>query len=57
MLLCDLMWKLFQKTGNVGAYLLYRDYNSYQALEAAAKDPELTKAECLLKENERNGVV
>jgi hypothetical protein len=57
MLLCDLMWELFRKTGHVGAYLLYCDYNSYQSLEAATKDSEATKIEYISKEKNHNGVV
>jgi len=49
------MWELFQRTGHIGAYLLYCEYNSYQTLEAAAKDAE--EKDYLLKENDKNGVV
>ncbi len=57
MLLCDLMWELFRKTGHVGAYLLYCDYNLYQTTEAATVDSEATKVEYLAKGNKHNGVV
>lgn len=55
MSICDLMWELFQRTGHIGAYLLYCEYNSHQTLEAAAKDAE--EKDYLLKENDKNGVV
>lgn len=57
MLLCDLMWELFQRTGHVGAYLLYREYNLYQTMEAATVDADGVEAEYLSKENKHNGVV
>ena len=57
MLLCDLIWELFRKTGHVGAYLLYCDYNLYQTTEAATVDSEATKVEYLAKGNKHNGVV
>lgn len=35
----DIMWDIFQRTGNIGAYLLYREYSGCELPENGDRPP------------------
>lgn len=41
MTLTDTLWKVFESTGNIGAYMLYKDYQKV----AATCEQDLTQGE------------
>jgi hypothetical protein len=36
----DLLWKLFEKSGNIEAFLAYREYKNFEQASAVSSLPE-----------------